>query len=269
MMDLGRHKRLLNGVEMPRIGYGVWKIEDLNEVDRCVRDAIEVGYRHIDTAVAYHNEEGVGRGVKHSGIKREDIFVTSKISSGEQPPGNGNEMDIVRESLRKLNMEYIDLYLIHWPLKSYYKNTWRTLIEAKKVGLLHAIGVSNCTAEKINILVEETGIVPMVNQLEIHPEYVSREIVDFCFRRGIAVTAYCPLMQGRLDKPALLELAKKYSKTPAQVVLRWHLQRDIIAIPKTTSIERMKENIDIFGFELEEQDMERINRLDIGKKYLP
>ncbi|MDO4864928.1 MAG: aldo/keto reductase [Clostridia bacterium] len=257
-------RRLSNGVEMPILGYGVWLTEE-NQAAESVRTAIEVGYRAIDTAEVYFNEAGVGEGIRNSGIPRDQLFVTTKVHNDSQ--GYDNCLRAFDISMKKLGMDYADLYLIHWPMRSTYVETWRALIRLYEEKRVRAIGVSNFHPHHIENIVKDSGVWPMVDQIEMHPRLVQPAVHSFCDAHDIAVTAYCPLMHGNLDLPLLEELGAKYGKSAAQVVLRWHIQHGNIIIPKTLKRERMISNAEILDFELTADEMAAIDALSNGTRY--
>lgn len=255
---------LNNGVEMPQIGYGVYQVSP-EECERCVSDALKVGYRMIDTAQAYHNEEGVGAAVRKSGIPREELFLVSKIWISNY--GYEKAKPSIDESLRKLDTNYIDLMLLHQPFCDRY-GAYRALEEAYREGKLRAIGVSNFYPDHFIDLASNVDIVPAVNQVETHVFDQQIEAQKYMKEFGTHVMAWAPLAEGRnhfFSNPILETIGKKYGKTVAQVALRWLLQRDVIIIPKSTHIERMEQNLDILDFTLSEEDMENILHLDTGK----
>ncbi len=257
-------KRLSNGVEMPVMGYGVWLTEE-NQAAEAVRTAIEVGYRAIDTAEVYFNEAGVGEGIRNSGIPRDQLFVTTKVHNDSQ--GYDNCLKAFDISLKKLGLDYADLYLIHWPMRSTYVETWRALIRLYEEKRVRAIGVSNFHPHHIETIVKDSGVWPMVDQIEMHPRLVQPAVHGFCDDHDIAVTAYCPLMHGHLDLPLLDRLGAKYGKSNAQVVLRWHIQHGNIIIPKTLKRERMISNAEILDFTLSAEEMAAIDALSDGTRY--
>ncbi len=257
---------LHNGVRMPYFGFGTYKVKEGEEVYNAVRTALETGYRLIDTAALYENEEGVGRAIRDSGIPREEIFVTTKVWNSDQ--GYDSTLRAFETSLKKLDIGYIDLYLIHWAVKGKYLDTWKALVELYKEGRVRAIGVSNFQIHHLQDIMDHFDEIPTVNQVELHPYLTQEELREFCAKHNIKVEAWSPLGRGRLlDLPELKRIAEKYGKTPAQVVLRWHVQNDIIVIPKSVHPERIKENADIFDFELSDEDMAAINRLNRNERF--
>lgn len=262
---LGKITTLRNGVDMPSLGLGVWKTNDGEEVVNSVKWALEAGYRSIDTAMIYGNEEGVGTGLKESGISREDVFITTKVWNEDQ--GYEGTLKAYEASRKKLGLEYIDLYLIHWPVNKKYVETWKALIHLQKEGYVRAIGVSNFLEKHLDDIIQETGEIPVVNQIEMHPLYTRKPLLNYCAEKDVRVTAWSPLMMGNLDIPLLSELAKKYNKTPAQIVLRWDIQNGVIVIPKSVKKHRIIENSQIFDFEISKEDMERIDNLNKNKNF--
>ncbi len=259
---------LHNGVKMPWLGLGVYKVEDGKEVINSVRSAIETGYRSIDTAALYQNEEGVGQGIKDSGIKREELFITTKVWNDRQ--GFESTLQAFEESRKKLDLDYLDLFLIHWPVKGKYLETWRALEKLYKDGYVRAIGVSNFQVHHLQDIIANFEIKPMVNQVEFHPRLTQREVLSFCHENKIQLEAWAPLMRGRLmDHPTIVKLAEKYGKKPSQIILRWDLDSEVVTIPKSVHAERIKENADIFNFQLEESDIEEINALNENERTGP
>lgn len=252
---------LSNGVKMPKLGYGVYQI-DKEECERCVLDALKVGYRHIDTAQSYFNEEEVGNAIAKSGIPREQIFLTTKV--WVENYGYDETRKSVLESMRKLKTNYIDLVLLHQPFSDYY-GAWRALEDLYAEGVIKAIGVSNFYPDRLVDICSFARIKPMVNQVETHPHNQQIEAHEWMKKYGVQHEAWAPFGEGRggmFEEPLLVEIGKKYGKTAAQVILRWDMQRNVVAIPKSTHIERMEQNFDIFDFELSEEDMAKIATLD-------
>jgi diketogulonate reductase-like aldo/keto reductase len=256
---------LLNGIEMPRLGLGVWRAKDGQETEGAVLTALKAGYRSIDTASMYENEQGVGRAIRASGIPREQVFVTTKVWNSEQ--GFDSTLKAFKNSLNRLEMDYVDLYLVHWPVVGQYKETYRALEELYDRGLVRAIGVSNFNIHHLEDLMGSCRIKPMVNQVEMHPLHTQKKLLAFCRKEGIQLESWRPLMQGRLELPLIEELAVKYGKTSAQIVLRWHLQLGVVTIPKSTQEGRIRENANLFDFELEPEDMNRIDGLNQNQRF--
>lgn len=256
---------LNNGVNMPGFGLGVYKVEDGQTVVNSVKTAIKNGYRSIDTASFYDNEEGVGQGIKESGIPREEIFITSKVWNEEQ--GYESTLEAFERSLQKLNTDYLDLYLIHWPVKGKYKDTWRAMEKLYKDGKVRAIGVSNFHVHHLEDLMKDSNIKPVIDQVEYHPHLTQLELQEFCEKENIQLEAWSPLKRGQLlDDPTLTEIAKTYEKSTAQVILRWNIENNVITIPKSITENRIIENADIFDFKLTEDEMEKINDLNINDR---
>jgi len=256
---------LNNGVRMPWFGLGVYKTQEGPEVENAVAAALEAGYRLIDTAALYGNETGVGNAIRASGIRREEVFVTTKVWNSDQ--GYDETLRAFEASLARLGFDYVDLYLVHWPVKGKYKDTWRALERLYKEGLTRAIGVSNFHIHHLEDLMSSCEVKPAVNQVECHPLLTQTELRKFCREQNIAFQAWAPIMKGQLDLPVLTELAAKYGKTPAQIVLRWDLQSDILTIPKSIRPERIRENANIFDFELSDEDMARIDALNQNSRF--
>jgi len=252
---------LHNGVNMPWFGLGVFKVEEGPELVNAVKTAIQHGYRSVDTAAIYGNEEGVGQGIRESGVAREELFVTSKVWNADL--GYESTIKAYETSLAKLGLEYLDLYLIHWPVAGKYKEAWRALETLYKEGRVKAIGVSNFQVHHLEDLMQDAEIKPMVNQVEYHPRLTQKELHAYCKAQGIQLEAWSPLMQGQLlDNPVLQEIAEAHGKSIAQVILRWDLQNGVVTIPKSTKEHRIVENATIFDFELTAEEMERIDGLN-------
>lgn len=259
---------LNDGHRIPQLGFGVFKV-DPAETERIVIDALEAGYRHIDTAAIYGNEDGVGRALASSGIPRDELFVTTKLWNSDQ--GTQSAFDAIDLSLEKLGLDRVDLYLIHWPRPDLdrYLESWLALEQIRDAGKATSIGVSNFHVPHLERLAAGSSTVPAVNQLELHPTFQQRELRAYGAEHGIAIEAWGPLGQGKYDLfglPAIAEAAAAHGVTPAQVVIRWHLQSGIIVFPKTTSAERMRQNFDVFGFELSPEQMAAIDALDAGNR---
>ncbi|QNP66303.1 aldo/keto reductase [Streptomyces genisteinicus] len=261
---------LNNGVAMPQLGFGVWQVPD-DEAEQVVTTALEAGYRSIDTAAVYKNETGTGRAITGSAVAREDLFVTTKVWNSDQ--GHDATLRAFDASLERLGLDYVDLYLIHWPLpaRDTYVDTYRALEKILADGRARAIGVSNFLPEHLERLVAETSVVPAVNQIELHPRLQQQASRAAHAAHGIATEAWSPLGQGKglLEVPTVLAVARKHGRTPAQVVLRWHLQLGNVVIPKSSTPSRIAENFDVFGFELDADDLAAFAALDEGKRLGP
>ncbi|MFF3784815.1 aldo/keto reductase [Streptomyces sp. NPDC001933] len=261
---------LNNGVEMPQLGFGVWQVPD-DEATKAVSTAIESGYRSIDTAAIYENERGTGRAIAASGVAREELFVTTKLWNSEQ--GYDSTLRAFDASLDKLGLEYVDLYLIHWPVpaKDAYVDTYKAFEKIHADGRAKAIGVSNFLPEHLERLLGETAVVPVINQIELHPQLQQAESRAFHAKHAIATEAWSPLGQGKglLEVPTVVAIARKHDRTPAQVVLRWHIQTGNVVIPKSVTPSRIAENLDVFGFELDADDLAAFAALDEGKRLGP
>ena len=260
--------KLNDGHEIPQLGFGVFQIPP-PETAEAVRRALEVGYRHIDTAEMYGNERGVGEGIRDAGVDRSEVYVTSKLNNGFHRPDDARRA--FEQTLTELGSDYVDLFLIHWPLPTLYDgdfvSTWKTLEEFKADGRARSIGVSNFEVAHLERLAAETDTVPAVNQIELHPYLLNDEVRAFGEERGIATEPWSPIAQGGvLDDPVIKEIAEQVGRTPAQVVLRWHIQRDSIVFPKSTTPERIEENFRLFDFELDQAAMDRITALDRGEE---
>lgn len=263
---------LYNGVKMPWFGLGVFKVEEGPELVHAVKFAIKQGYRSIDTAAIYGNEEGVGQAIHEAmteyEFKREELFITSKVWNSDL--GYESTIAAYETSLSKLGLDYLDLYLVHWPVEDKYLEAWRALETLYKEGRVKAIGVSNFQVHHLEKVISNTEIKPMVNQVEYHPRLTQQEVKTFCDNNGIQFEAWSPLMQGQLfDNPVLQELANKYNKTVAQVILRWDLQNGVVTIPKSTKEHRIVDNANIFDFELTNEDMKQINNLNQNHRVGP
>ncbi|GAA1851017.1 aldo/keto reductase [Microbacterium koreense] len=257
---------LNSGYDIPQLGYGVFKVPP-QETEKFVSEALEIGYRHIDTAAIYDNEEGVGAAIATSGIPRDEIFLTTKLwndrQAGDEPRA------ALEESITKLGVDYVDLYLVHWPApdNGQFVNAWRHLAALSEGDAIRSIGVSNFLPEHLEKIHAETGVLPAVNQIELHPAYQQRDVVAWCADHGVHIEAWGPLGQGKYDLfgvPAVAAAAAAHRHTPAQVVLRWHIQKGNIIFPKSVNPHRLRENLDIFGFALSEAEMAAIDALDPG-----
>ncbi|MEH7351016.1 aldo/keto reductase [Gottfriedia acidiceleris] len=264
--------KLNNSLEMPVIGLGVFQVEDGQVVIDSVKAAIRNGYRSIDTAAIYQNEEGVGQGIREAleenGLKREDLFITSKVWNADL--GYQSTIDAFELSLKKLGLDYLDLYLIHWPVEGKYVESWKALETLYKDGKVKAIGMSNFQIHHLKEVMANAEIMPMINQVELHPMLSQVELREFLKENSIQVEAWAPLMQGQLfENETLSQIANKHNKSIAQVVLRWHLQNGIVIIPKSIKEHRIQENANIFDFELTEEDMSQINSLNQNHRVGP
>ncbi|MCS0637938.1 aldo/keto reductase [Streptomyces sp. LP05-1] len=261
---------LNNGVSMPQLGFGVWQVPD-DEAAKAVGTALDAGYRSIDTAAIYENEKGTGQAIAASGIAREELFVTTKLWNTDQ--GYDSTLRAFDASLDRLGLDYVDLYLIHWPMpsKGTFTDTYKAFEKIQADGRAKAIGVSNFLPEHLEQLLGETSVVPAVNQIELHPQLQQAESRAFHARHGIATEAWSPLGQGKglLEVPTIVAISQKYGKTPAQVVLRWHLQLGNVVIPKSVTPSRIQENIDVFGFTLDDDDLAALAALDEAKRLGP
>jgi diketogulonate reductase-like aldo/keto reductase len=262
--------RLNDGAMMPQLGFGVFQVTD-EEAEHAVEVALRDGYRSVDTASAYGNEEGTGRALRASGLPREELFITTKLWNSDQ--GYDQTLRAFDASMRRLGLDYLDLYLIHWPMPGHdtYMDTWRAFEKLKEEGRIRSIGVSNFTIDTLRRVMDESGTVPAVNQIELHPYFQQEELRAFHREHGIHTEAWAPLGQGQglLDDPVLARIAEAHGRTPAQVVLRWHLQIGNVVIPKSVTPRRIAENIDVFGFDLGPDDMKAIGELDKGARVGP
>ncbi len=261
---------LNNGAEMPQLGFGVWQVPD-DEAERAVATALETGYRSIDTAAIYGNEEGTGKAIAASAVPREDLFVTTKLWNSEQ--GYDTTLRAFDESMAKLGLDYLDLYLIHWPTpaRDRYVDTYKAFEKLHADGRIRAIGVSNFLPEHLERLIAETSVIPAVNQIELHPHLQQHASREYHGEQGIATEAWSPLGSGRglLEVPAIVAIAQKHGRTPAQVVLRWHLQLGNVVIPKSVTPSRIKENIEVFDFSLDTEDLAAISALNENRRLGP
>lgn len=260
------HIELNDGHTIPQLGYGVFKVPPA-ETERAVSEALEVGYRHIDTAAIYGNEEGVGAAIARSGLARDDLFVTTKLWNDRH---DGDDPDAaIAESLEKLGLDAVDLYLVHWPTPAHdnYVHAWEKLVSLREQGLARSIGVSNFLVPHLERIVAETGVVPVVDQIELHPAHQQRSVTDWAAAHDVRIEAWGPLGQGKYDlfgAEAVARAAAAHGKTPAQVVLRWHIQHGFIVFPKSVRRERLEENLDVFDFALSSDEVAAIDALDPG-----
>lgn len=259
---------LHNGVEMPYLGLGVYQASEGGEVEQAIAWALDAGYRHIDTAAVYGNEEGVGRAVRNAEVPREELFVVSKVWNSEQ--GYDSTLAAFDRSMDKLKLDYLDLYLIHWPVAGRYRETWRALEKLYAEKKVRAIGVSNFMKHHLEDLFTGANITPMVNQMEFHPFLVQQDLLDFCKAHRIQYEAWSPLMQGNIfNLDEMKQLSEKYNKSIAQIVLRWDLQKGVITIPKSVKKDRIVANAALFDFELSEEDVQFLDRLDRNTRFGP
>ena len=260
--------KLNDGKSMPLFGIGVWRMEPGRETREAVTIALELGYIHIDTASMYKNEEDVGAAVQESSLPRENLFITSKVHTSEV--GYDATLEAFERSLQKLKLSYIDLYLIHKPVEGFRQNTWKALEKLKKDGTCRSIGVSNFSPRHLDEILEICEIVPAVNQVEMNPFLAQKTISDYCRSKNIHITGFCPLARTEKSKdPAIIDLANECGKTWAQVMIRWSLQKHITTIPKSVNPQRIRENSDVFDFELNEKQMQRLDDLDQGFRLRP
>jgi 2,5-diketo-D-gluconate reductase A len=253
---------LNDGNCIPQLGFGVWQVSN-DEAVPVVGEAIRTGYRMIDTAQGYGNEEGVGKAIAESGLGRDEIFITSKLANGQQ--GYDKTLTAFMGTLGKLGVDWLDLFLIHWPVPAQdkYAETWKAFVQLQKDGRIRSIGVSNFLPEHLDRIIAETGVTPAVNQVELHPEFQQRAVRDLHRQNGIAIESYSPLGRGRLlDHPVISEIARKHGKSPAQAILRWHLQEGLIVIPKSATPERIRANFAVTDFALDGDDMAKMAALD-------
>ena len=253
--------KLNNNVQMPILGLGVYQTPPGRVTQNSVKFALKLGYRHVDTARIYGNEADVGEAVRESGILREDLFVTTKLWNSDQ--GYDSTLRAYEASLKRLGLDYVDLYLVHFPVPDVRKESWRAMETLFKKGRCRAIGVSNFTIRHLEELTEESDVIPSVNQVEFHPFLCQKELLDYCQGKRIQVEAYSPLARGeRFKQPRILSLAKKYSKTPAQLMIRWGIQHGVVVIPKSTREERIRENSQVFDFDISDDDMMSLDSLN-------
>ncbi|OYO18610.1 oxidoreductase [Enemella dayhoffiae] len=258
---------LNDGHTIPQLGFGVWQVST-EDIQPAVRKALEVGYRHIDTAAVYGNEEGVGAAIRESGVPREELFITTKLWNDR----HGDVRAALSESLERLGVDQVDLYLTHWPVagQNQHVQAWQQLEQVRAEGLTRSIGVSNHQRSHLTEILDQGSVVPAVNQIEVHPTFTQSELVDFNAEHGIVTEAWSPLGQAKdLESDAVVELARELGRTPAQVILRWHLQRGLVVFPKSITPSRIEENFDVLDFELDEAALARISGLDAGNRIGP
>ncbi len=259
---------LNNAVKMPYVGLGLFQNKNESEIDAAIKNAWNSGYRLFDTASIYKNEIGVGKAIKHLYVNRNEIFVTSKVWNRDQ--GYDTTLKAFEESLQRLNLEYLDLYLIHWPVEGRYIQTWKALEELYKTGKVKAIGVSNFLMHHLEDILDKDTICPMVNQIEYHPWLLQHELIAFCQKNKIQVQGWAPLMKGKVfEIRVITDLAKKYNKSAVQIVLRWNLQKGVLVIPKSVNKERIETNCDIFNFSINDADMHLIDALNKNERIGP
>ena len=262
--------KLNDGNFMPQLGLGVWKASDGQEVENAVKIAIQTGYRLIDTAMVYQNERGVGKAIHESGVDRKELFITTKLWNSDQ--GKGKVRPALEASLERLGLDYVDLYLIHWPTpaRGLYVETWQEIIKLQQDGLIKSIGVSNFQIEHLEELKKHTSVVPAVNQVELHPYFQQPELREYCNQHGIQVESWSPIGGSKgdvLENDEIINIAHSHAKSPAQIVIRWHLQNGLVVIPKSTNEGRIRENFDVFDFELSADEMSTINSLQKGTRF--
>src|SRR5438093_7381012 len=264
LLSLESHAKLNNGVKIPLLGLGVYQSPTGKMTERAVSYALKIGYRHVDTAYLYGNESDVGKALRESGLRREEVFITTKVWNSDQ--GYDTTLQACETSLRQLGLPYVDLYLIHWPVQGMSMETWKALVQLLQEGKARAIGVSNYTIRDLKEILqnsEDVDVVPAVDQVEFHPFLYQKELLQFCKKNSIQLEAYSPLTRAkRLNHPVIVAIAKKYGKTPAQILIRWSLQHDVVVIPKSIHEERIRENSQVFDFQLEPDDMKYLDSLN-------
>jgi len=260
-MDISSRTKLNNGIEMPFLGLGVYQIRHGKKTYEAVSHALEIGYRHIDTAQFYNNEESVGKAVRESSVAREDVFVVSKLQISNF--GYEETLSSFDKSLEKFEFEYLDLFLLHWPVEGLRLESWKALEQIYKSGKVKAIGVSNFTIAHLEELLAKTVVTPAVNQVEFSPYLYQKELHEYCKKKNIQLEAYSPLVQAnKMNDPKLLDIAEKYGKSAAQILIKWGLQHEIVTIPKSSNPERMSENADVFAFEISKEDMDKLDNFN-------
>lgn len=258
------HISFNDGNAVPQLGLGVWQTPNDTAVT-AVKTALEAGYRHVDTAAAYHNEQGVGEGIRASGLDRKDIFLTTKLWNDDQ--GFDSTLHAFERSLKELGTNYVDLYLIHWPSahRGRYRDTWKALVRLKQEGRARSIGVSNFNADHLEAIIGDTGVTPVINQIELHPDFQQKALRAAHEKLGIRTESWSPLGQGHLlTNPVIGDIAQKLGRTPAQVIIRWHIQNGLVVIPKSVTPSRIVENFQVFDFELDAAAIEALNAMDLA-----
>lgn len=264
-LNIHSMKQLSNGIEMPRLGLGVYKLTESDIAIQAISTALDYGYRHIDTASLYANEKEVGEAVRASNVPREDIFITTKVWNTDQ--GYDQTLRAFEKSLGLLGMDYVDLYLTHWPVKETFVDTYRAIERLYDEKLIRATGVANHHAHHLEAIAVKANVKPMVNQVECHPRLTQFDLREYCAEQGIAITSWSPLARGRiLEEPTLQRISRKYGKSTAQIIVRWHLQHDLIVIPKSENPTRIAENMDVYDFELSFEDMKNIDALNLNER---
>jgi methylglyoxal/glyoxal reductase len=263
--------QLNSGRHIPLLGFGTWKLKEGDEVRHAVATALKTGYRHIDTASAYENEHGVGRALRESGLAREEIFLTTKVWNDDIRAGASGVIDAARDSLKRLGTPYVDLLLLHWPIAGKDAEAWKAMEQLYHDGVARSIGVSNYLPHHLDALLQPgVAVQPMINQVEFHPFLLQPELADACRRLGIARAGWSPLMQGKITEvPAIVEIAKAHRKTPAQIVLHWDLQHQVVTIPRSSNPQRIADNAALFDFELSPADIAVLDQLDRGQRFGP
>lgn len=264
-LNIHSTKQLANGIEMPRLGLGVYKMTEADIAIQAITAALDYGYRHIDTASLYANEKEVGDAIRASNVPRKDIFITTKVWNTDQ--GYDQTLRAFEKSLELLGMDYVDLYLTHWPVKETFVDTYRAIERLYDEKLIRATGVANHHAHHLEAIAAKANIKPMVNQIECHPRLTQFDLREYCEEQEIAITSWSPLARGRiLEEPTLKRISTKYSKSTAQTIIRWHLQHDLIVIPKSENPSRIAENMDVYDFELSFEDMKNIDALNLNER---
>lgn len=260
-LTLNSTAKLNNGIQIPRLGLGAYQIPPGKTTINAVKYALKVGYKHIDTAKVYGNESDVGKALKDSDIKREDIFITTKVWNSDQ--GYDSTLRAFEASLKRLGQSYVDLYLIHWPVQRKIIETWKAMVQLLKNGKVRTIGVSNYSINELKETIQNSDIIPAINQVEFHPFLYQKDLLEFCKSNTIQLEAYSPLTRGkRLDNLDVIKMGEKYNKTPAQILMRWSLQHDLVVIPKSSHTKRILENSQVFDFNIDQKDMELLNSLN-------